>query len=184
MRRHGLGLGCVAAVLLLTSGCYTPFSPQWARHEIERQTGAPPRDSFEFQLDGATMSLAKLAASRAGGEGGYLAGLTRIDLAVFELPSGGPLDLGRMPQKGWDKILQAREGPFNLLVLARTGGRSLRDLAVFAQGENQLLYGRQKGSLAPDLPSTLQSVLQTAGLAGLKEHLLSAAQDSQPPPSP
>ncbi|HPY49500.1 MAG TPA: hypothetical protein PLO68_06550, partial [Sedimentisphaerales bacterium] len=119
-----------------------------------------------------------------GGEGGYLAGLTRIDLAVFELPSGSPLDLGRMPQKGWDKVLQAREGPFNLLVLVRTGGRSLRDLAVFAQGENQLLYGRQKGSLAPDLPSTLQSVLRTTGLAGLKEHLLSSAQDSQAPRSP
>lgn len=184
MRSHGLELGCLAAALLLTSGCYTSFSPQWTRHEIERQTGVAPRDSFEFQLDGATMNLAKLAASRAGGEGDYLAELTRIDLAVFELPSGGPLDLGRMPQKGWDKVLQAREGPFNLLVLVRAGGRSLRDLTVFAQGENQLLYGRQKGRLAPDLPSTLQSILRTAGLAGLKEHLLSATHDSQPPPSP
>jgi hypothetical protein len=184
MRLHGLWQVFPAMILLATAGCHTQFSPPWVRHEIARQTGAKPKDSFELKLDGATMKLARAAASRAAGESVNFGGLTRIDLAVYELPPDRHLDFDSMHLRGWDKLIRTQEGGFNLLVLVRTSGDTLGDLVVFAQGAGQLLYGRQKGNLAPDLPSTLQRALRATGLQGLKEHLLSAAEGQRhPPPS-
>jgi hypothetical protein len=182
MRLRGFWQVFLAVILLATAGCHTQFSPQWGRHEIERQTGAKPKDSFEFKLEGATMRLAKVVVSRAAGEPVNFGGLTRIDLAVYELPPGRHLDFDSMRLRGWDKFIQTQEGKFNLLVLVRTNGDTLVDLVLFAQGEDQLLYGRQQGNLAPDLPSTLQRVLRATGLQGLKEHLLSSAEDNKDPP--
>ena len=182
MRLHGLWQVLLAGILLATAGCHTQFSPQWGRHEVERQTGATPEDSFEFKLEGTTMKLAKVAASRAAGEPVKLAGLSRIHLAIYELPSGGHLNFDRMRIRGWDKVIQTQEGRFGLLVLVRTNGATLGDLVVFAQGENQLLYGRQKGNLDPDLPSTLQKVLRATGLQGLKQRFLSSAKDNATSP--
>ncbi|MEN6427816.1 MAG: hypothetical protein ABFE13_20875 [Phycisphaerales bacterium] len=181
MRLHGLWQVLLAGILLATAGCSTQFSPQWGRHEIERQTGATPENSFDFKLEGTTMKLAKVAASRAAGEPVNLKGLSRIHLAIYELPTGGQLVFDRMRIRGWDRVIRTQEGKFGLLVLVRTNGATLGDLVVFAQGEGQLLYGRQKGNLAPDLPSTLQRVLRATGLQGLKGHFLSSAEGNSPP---
>ncbi|MBP7051489.1 MAG: hypothetical protein KBE65_10785 [Phycisphaerae bacterium] len=176
MRLHSIRQVLLAGIVLATAGCHTQFSPQWTHHEIERQTGATPEDSFEFKLDGTTMKLAKVAASRVAGEPASLAGLSRIHLAIYELPSGGRLDFNRMRARGWDRVIQTQEGKFGLLVLVRTKGDTLDDLVVFAQGEGRLLYGRQKGKLDRNLPSTLQGVLRTTGLQGLRQRFLSAAE--------
>jgi len=173
MRLHGLGRAVLVAAMVGTAGCATQFSPQWGRREIQRQTGAAPGDSFEFKLEGATMSLAQAVVSRAAGES---IGLSRIHLAIYDLPAGGHVDFDRMRIKGWDKVVRAREGGFGLLVLVRTKGSTLADLVVFAQGENQLLYGRQKGRLDSSLPSAIQRTLRTAGLQGLKEQFLSSTR--------
>jgi len=182
MRQCGRYRIFLAAILLGAAGCHTQFSPEWGRREIERQTGAKPEDSFELKLQGATMKLAKVAASRAAGEPVHFGGLSRIHLAVYELPPGRSLDLDSMRVRGWNKVIRAQEGRFSLLVLVRTSGETLGDLVVFARGEDQLLYGRQKGRLDPDLPSTLQRVLGASGLQGLKEHFLSSAEGSRNAP--
>lgn len=182
MRQCGRYWIFLAAMLLGTAGCHTQFSPDWSRHEIERQTGAKPEDSFEFKLEGATMKLAKVAVSKASGEPVHFGGLSRIHLAVYELPPGGYLDFDSMRVRGWNKVIQAQEGRFSLLVLVRTSGETLGDLVVFARGEDQLLYGRQKGRLDGNLPSTLQRVLRATGLQGLKEHFLSSAEGSRNTP--
>jgi hypothetical protein len=181
MRLQGLWRILLGAAMLGSAGCATQFSPQWTRQEIARQTGVEPEDSFEFKLEGATMKLARVAISRAAGEPAKLGWLSRIHLAIFDLPVGRRVDFADMPVKGWDKVIQAQEGGFGLLVLVRTKGDSLGDLAVFAQGENQLLYGRQKGRLDPDLPATIQRVLRTGGLQGLKQEFLSATQGGGEP---
>ncbi len=164
-----------ALALLCAAGCYRPFSPEQVRHEIERQTGAEPRSSFEFKLGGATMKLAKAVASKATGEPANFGGLTRIDLAVFELPQGKSVDFGAMKIWGWDRLIETKEGDRALMVLVRTNGETLGDMVLVAQGRDQVLYGRLKGKLDPKLPSALQKVLSATGLQGLKEHILSAA---------
>jgi len=181
MRWQGLSRILLGVAMLGTAGCATQFSPQWTRQEIARQTGAEPEDSFEFKLEGVTMKLAKVAISRAADEPVKLGRLSRIHLAIFDLPAGRRVDFADMRFTGWDKVIQAREGGFGLLVLVRTKGETLDDLVVFAEGENQLLYGRQKGRLDPDLPATIQKVLQTGGLQGLKQEFLSATQGDREP---
>ena len=175
MNARSLMLLILSLALIGVAGCYRPFSPEQVRHEIERQTGAEPRSSFEFKLGGATMKLAKAVASKATGEAVNFGGLTRIDLAVFELPQGKSVDFEAMRIWGWDKLIESREGDRSLMVLVRTNGQTLGDMVLVAQGKDQVLYGRLKGKLDPKLPSALQNVLRSTGLQGLKEHILSAA---------
>jgi len=182
MKWQGVWQALLAGALLGTAGCHTQFDPQWGRQEIKRQTGVEAEDTFEFKMEGATMKLAKVAASQVAGEPVNLGGLSRIHLAIYELPAGGQLAFDKMRIRGWDRVIQTREGGFGLLVLVRTKGDTLDDLVVFAQGENQLLYGRQKGKLDPSLPAALQGVLRTAGLQGLKQRFLSSAEGSTTSP--
>jgi hypothetical protein len=167
--------------MLGTAGCATQFSPQWARQEIERQAGVEPQDSFEFKLEGVMMKFAQTAAAQAAGEPVDLRWLSRLHLAVYDLPAGRRVDFADMRFTGWNKFIQAQEGGFGLLVLVRPKGDTLGDLVVFAQGADQLLYGRQKGRLDPALPSTIQNVLRTTGLQGLKEQFLSLTRDGEGP---
>ncbi len=189
MVRHGLRWIVVLAALAGLAGCYRPFSPEQVRREIVRQTGVEPQTSFEFKLGGATMRLAKAVVSRAAGEPINFGGLTRIDLAVFDVPPGKSLDFTRMRVWGWDKLIQTRDADRSLLVLVRTNGETLGDLVLVAEGDRQVLYGRLKGTLDRNLPSALERALRATGLKGLKDHLLSAAQGdpgrpAQPAPSP
>ncbi len=167
----------LVVVLVALAGCYRPFSPEQVRKEIVRQTGSEPQTSFEFKLGGATMRLAKAGVSKAAGEPITFGGVTRIDLAVFDLPQGKSLDLSRMKLWGWDKVIQTRDGKRAFMVLVRTNGETLGDLVVVAEGEEQVLYGRLKGKLDRNLPTALQRALQATGLKGLKEHFLSAIQE-------
>lgn len=181
MRLRGLWRILLGVAMLGTAGCATEFSPQWGRQEIKRQTGVEPQDSFEFKLEGAMMKFAKTAASRAAGEPVNLRWLSRLHLAIYDLPAGRRVDFADMRFTGWDRLLQTQEGGFGLLVLVRPKGDTLGDLVVFAQGEDQLLYGRQKGRLDPDLPSTIERALRATGLQGLKQQFLSSTQDGEEP---
>ena len=163
----------LAAAVVLMTGCYATFSPESGRREILRQTGMEPRDTFEFQLEGATMSLAKTMVSKVAGEQVNFGGLDRIDLAVYELPSGKQIDFARVPCRGWDKLINTREGDKSFMVLVRTNGETLADMVVMAQGQKQVLYGRLKGTLSRDLPGTLQKVMSATGIEGLKDRIIS-----------
>jgi hypothetical protein len=179
MRLYGLWKVVPAVILMASAGCSTEFSSEWMRQEIVRQTGAQPGNAFEFTLEGATMKLAQAAVSTAAGKPADFSGLTRIDLAVFGLPSGRPLGFDSMRYSGWDKFIRTQEGMFNLLVLVRGSGGSLADLTVFAQGEDQLLFGRLTGNLDTAVPSAFPGVLRARGLQGLKEHLLSSVGETR-----
>jgi hypothetical protein len=179
MRLYGLWKVLTAMILLASAGCNTEFSSEWMRQEIVRQTGAQPGSAFEFDLEGATMKLAQAAVSTAAGKPANFGGLTRIDLAIFGLPSGRPVGFDNMRYSGWDKFIRTQEGMFNLLVLVRGSGDSLADLTIFAQGEDQLLFGRLTGNLDSAMPSALPGVLRTRGLQGLKEHLLSGVGEGR-----
>lgn len=179
MRLYGLWKVFPAMILLASAGCSTQLSSEWMRQEIMRQTGAQPGNAFEFTLEGATMKFAQAAVSTAAGESTVFGGLARIDLAIYELPTGRQLDFDSMPVRGWDRPIRTQEGMFHLLVLVRAGGSKLADLAVVAQGEDQLLFGRLKGNLNAAIPSALPGVLRAGGLQGLKEHLLSSVGENR-----
>lgn len=183
MRRTPLPWTAVVATLALAAACYRPFSPEIVRKEIVRQTGAEPASSFEFKLGGATMRLAKAVVSKAAGEPIRFGGLTRVDLAVFEVPPEKEVDFGKLRLWGWDRLIQTRKEGRSLLVLVRTDGKNLADLVLVAQGEGQVLYGRLKGELDPGLPTALQRALESTGLKGLKEHLLSAGRGGEGQPA-
>ncbi len=175
-------LARVAPLLLLALltpllACYTRFSPERVRAEIVRQTGQEPQTSFEFSLGGATMKLAKTVVSKATGEPMNFGGLTRIELAVFDVPQGKALDFTRMPVHGWDTLIKTRDQNRSLTIFVRTNGETLGDLVIIADGERQVLYGRLKGRLDRNLPSALERALRATGLQGLKEHLLDATRD-------
>jgi hypothetical protein len=172
---------CFVFILLAAPGCYTPFSPTWVRNEIERQTGATIQSSFEFRLEGATMKLAKIAASRAAGEPVDFGGLTRVHLAVYELPAGRRMGFGSMQFRGWDKLVEAQQDKFNFMMLVRTKGDALGDLVLMVQGANQILYGRMEGTLPPNLPSTLQTSLGAGGIQSLRERILSSVGGDNAP---
>lgn len=179
MRLYGLWKVFLAVILVESAGCSTQFSSEWMRQEIVRQTRAQPENAFEFTLEGATMKFARAAASTAAGKPTNFGGLTRIDLAVFSLSSGRPLEFNSMRIRGWDKLIRTQEGMSNLLVLVRGSGSSLADLTVFAQGGDQLLFGRMTGNLDAAMPSSLPGVLRARGLQGLKEHLLSLVEENR-----
>jgi hypothetical protein len=179
--RRALALTLLAVALISASACYAPFSPEKVRKEIVRQTGQEPQTSFEFKLGGATMKLAKTVASKATGERVNFGGLTRIELAVFEVPRGKPLDLTRLSSWGWDTLIKTRDGQRSFTVFVRTNGETLGDLVLVAEGEQQVLYCRLKGKLDRNLPSVLERALRGTGLKGLKDQLLDATRE-QPSP--
>lgn len=166
------------ALLVPLLGCYTRFSPERVRQEIVRQTGQEPQTSIEFSLGGATMKLAKTVVSKATGEPIRFGGLTRVELAVFNVPQGKDLDFTRMPVRGWDTLIKTRDQRRSLTIFVRTNGETLGDLVIIAEGEQQVLYGRLKGKLDRNLPSALERALRATGLQGLKEHLLDATRDA------
>ena len=174
----------IAILTFAALGCASTFNPQSWRREIERQTGSRPATSFEFNLDGTTMQLARTLVSKVAGEQVRFGGLDRIDLAVFELPSGKRLDIDKVRHRGWDKFVQTRTESTDLLILVRSNGETLADLVLVAQGEDQVMYGRLKGALNPGLPSALQKVAGTAGFRGLKDYMLSAAEEKKKPDEP
>ncbi len=175
----------LAAGVVLMTGCYATFSPESGRREIVRQTGMEPRDTFEFQLEGATMSLAKTMVSKVAGGQTDFGGLDRVDVAVYELPAGKQVDLGKIPSRGWDRMINTREGDSSFMVLVRTNGDTLADMVVMAQGSKQLLYGRLKGRLSRDLPGTLQKAMRATGIEGLKDRIISISpEDEESPKEP
>ncbi len=179
--RRALASFLAALLLVLSAGCYAPFSPEKVRREIIRQTGREPQTSFEFKLGGATMRLAKTVISKATGEPVNFGGLTRIELAVFDVPQGKPLDLTRLSSWGWDTLIKTRDGNRSFTVFVRTNGETLGDLVLVAEGEQQVLYARLKGKLDRNLPSVLERALRATGLKGLQEQLLDATRDEPSP---
>ena len=175
MRLHDQWRAFPLVILLASAGCYTQFSPEWSRQEIERQTGVEPGDAFEIKMGGPSLKFTQAIAANAGGLPAGFAGLTRIYLAIYDLPSGKQLSFSRMRFHGWDRPIRAEEGRSSLMVLTRAGEKPQTDLVVFAQNEAQFLFARLEGTLDPDVPSTLQEALRSGGFLGLKKHLLSSA---------
>ena len=169
------------ALLVLSSGffgCATKFSPAVIRDEIARQTGEDPKGVFELSLGRPTVALAKAVLASASPEGSLpLAGVTALELAVYEVPgTGADLDFTRMPLRGWEPVIKFREGPRSTLVLLRSPGAVISDLVVVAGGSKQVVYGRLRGRLSPTLPHELERTVRSGGPEALQRGLMSLSE--------
>jgi len=98
---------CLTLIVTLTlTGCATSFSPDRIRQEIAVQTGADPQSILEFTLGPTTLALARTLfvsepTERTGDEQS-LAGLRKLEFAVYDLPPGRAqaLDFTRMKITG------------------------------------------------------------------------------------
>jgi hypothetical protein len=168
------------AVVLALAGCATSFSPERIRGEIAAQTGADPQGVFEFTLGPTTMALARTlfasASTEAAGGSQPLAGLKKLEFAVYDLPPGraGSLDFTRMHVTGWEPTVRKRDEKSSALVLVRgSEGDTVGDVVLVTAGEQQAIYARLSGRLSNKLPQALGDAVSSGGTDGVKRELMS-----------
>jgi len=168
--------------LLSVTGCATSFSPAAIRSEIAHQTGFEPPESLELDLGRVTLSLARAVIGESADGGLPLAGLTRLQLAVYELPASGTrVDFTRMVVRGWEATVRRRTEESSTLLLVRQSGDALGDVVLVTAGGQQALYARLSGRLPGELPSALDEALTERGTEGLKRELMSIGEGSSAP---
>jgi hypothetical protein len=172
----------LALVGALGLGCATSFSPDVIRGEIVRQTGSDPPRVFELNLGLVTMALARQVIG-PGADGSLpLAGLTRFELAVYDVPATGQrLDFTLMPVRGWEPTVRAKGPKGSTLVLVRQSGDAIGDLVLVAADERQALYARLAGRLSRELPQALGEAVAESGTEGVKRELMSLAAEPVAP---
>lgn len=172
----------LAAVVLAGAGCATSFSPAAIRSEIAHQTGSEPADSLELDLGRVTLSLARAVIGESADGALPLAGLTRLQLAVYELPASGTrVDFTRMVVRGWEATVRRRTEESSTLLLVRQSGDALGDVVLVTAGGQQALYARLSGRLPGELPGALDEALTERGTEGLKRELMSIGEGSSAP---
>lgn len=178
-----LTLGLILVVISALAGCATSFTPDRIRSEIAAQTGADPQGILEFTLGPAMLSLARaLFASPSadpGGAGQPLAGLTRLQFAVYDLAPGAAqaLDFTRMSVTGWEPTVRKRDATSSALVLVREAeGETVGDLVLLAAGEKQAIYARWSGRVSRKLPDAIAEAVSRGGTDGIKRALLSLTE--------
>jgi hypothetical protein len=163
MKRTTLSFLC--CLLLLAGGCATSFSAPSVRSEIVRQTGADPQKMLELNVGRMTMSLARRVAGVSGGNL-PLSGLTRFELAVYDLPASvvsgaATLDFTTMPVRGWEPTVRYRDGAKSGMVLVRGSGDSIGDVVLLFADERDATFVRLRGTLPKELPAALGEAVRT-----------------------
>ena len=184
MRRTRIFMFLTAVLVLSFVGCATNFSAPGVRAEIARQTGAEPREVFEVYVGPVTMALVRHAVGTPTATQGSMPGsrVTSFELGVYELAAKGtaavgPLDLTRMPVRGWEPSLRYRTGNRSGMLLVRTSGDSVADLVVLASDEDGVTYGRLRGELSKNLPAALGKVMQDGGTDAIRGELESLSKE-------
>ena len=174
------------AVVLALAGCATSFSPERIRSEIAAQTGSDPKGVLEFTLGPTTLALARTLFASASAEtsGGTqpLAGLKKLEFAVYDLPPGRAqtLDFTRMSITGWEPTVRKRDEKSSALVLIRgSEGDTVGDIVLVTAGETQAVYARLSGRLSRELPETLGNAIGSGGTEGVKRELMSLTEQAR-----
>ncbi len=170
------------ALLAGASGCVTTFSPEMIRDEIRDQQGTNPRKTLETNLGRFSTSLFKRVFNEGGGP---LAGMTGLELAVFDVEtrSAPALDVSQIRVRGWESLARIQSGDHSGMVLVR-GGSSLRramgdesfirELVVVGSSAERVVYARVWGRLDPNLPEKLGETLREEGGEGIQDLFTSA----------
>lgn len=123
------------------------------------------------------------AIGQAADESLPLAGLSRFQLAVYDLPATGQsLDFTRMAVRGWEPTVRAKGATSSTLVLVRQSGDAIGDLVLVAADEEQVIYARLAGRLSRELPAALGEAVTKGGTDGVKQQLMTLADAPAAPP--
>jgi len=166
--------------LLLLPACFGTISAGTVRSEIVRQTGQPPATEFEFNMGRMTTALIK-AALGPGPDGSLpLAGLSGIEIAVFELPpahaaSAVGLDFSQLTPYGWENVVRSRSENGSSSVMIRGDQQAIHDLALVVADDQEVVFARLRGTLPTTLPEAIQIAAREGGTEPVKRQLLDAA---------
>jgi hypothetical protein len=180
--KRGLSL----IVILTLLGCATSFSPDRIRSEIAAQTGADPQGILEFTLGPTMLSLARTlfasAAAETAGGAQPLAGLRKLQFAVYDLPPGRAqaLDFTRMQVTGWEPTVRKRDATSSTLVLVRGAeGDTVGDIVLVTAGEKQAIYARWSGRLSRKVPEQIGEAVSRGGPDAVKRELMSLTEQPE-----
>jgi len=180
--RHGLTL----LLALALTGCATSFSPDRIRQEIAAQTGADPQSILEFTLGPTMLALARTLfvsePTGTAGAGQPLAGLRKLEFAVYDLPPGraDALDFTRMKITGWEPTVRKRDAASSTVVLVRgVEGDTVGDIVLMTAGARQAVYARWSGRLSRSLPEAVGEAVARGGPDGVKRELMSLTEQSR-----
>jgi len=178
--------GFALLVIVTLAGCATSFSPDRIRHEIAAQTGNDPQGVFEFTLGPAMLSIARTlfatGSPETSGGANPLAGLRKLEFAVYDLPPGRAqaLDFTRMHVTGWEPTVRKRDATSSALVLVRGAeGDTIGDIVLVTAGEKQAIYARLSGRLSRKLPEALGDAISRGGTEGVKREFMSLTEEHQ-----
>jgi hypothetical protein len=130
-----------------------------------------------------TLTLARTVIGSTTDERLPLAGLTRFELAVYDIPATGrDLDFTRMAVRGWEPTVRAKTHNGSTLVLVRSSGDAVGDLVLVAADDRQAIYARLAGRLSRELPQALSHAVAERGTEGVKQELMSLSEASTPSP--
>lgn len=143
-----------------------------------------PAKSFHVEVGRLLMTLARTAIASGDRDSQLpLGGLSAFELAVFELPQAGSsgLDWSALPVRGWETVVRAKSGANSAMVVVRPAAApAIADLVLIVGGEKQVLYGRLRGRLDPDLPRALAGVAERRGPEGVRGALIEATREARP----
>jgi hypothetical protein len=182
----GIKRGLTLAVILALVGCATSFSPDRIRGEIAAQTGADPQGILEFTLGPTMLTLARTLFATSSGETANaaqpLAGLKKLEFAVYDLPPGRAqtLDFTRMSVTGWEPTVRKRDATSSTLVLVRGAeGDTVGDIVLLTAGEKQAIYARWSGRLSRKVPEAIGDAVSRGGPEGVKRELMSLTEQAR-----
>ncbi len=169
-------IGLLCAALGILTGCATQFSARSVRSEIVRQTGEDPQGMFEMNVGRMTMSLAKRVIGETGDDELPLSGLTKFELAVYDLSpdvrSGArTLDFSAMKVRGWEPTVRYKDGGRSGMVLVRESGDFIGDLVLLFGGDEKATYVRLRGRLPRELPAALGEAVNSGSTEAIEREL-------------
>ncbi len=178
--------GLALIVSLALTGCATSFSPDRIRREIAVQTGADPQSVLEFSLGPATLALARALfvteSTKATGAEQPLAGLRKLEFAVYDLPPdrAQALDFTRVKVTGWEPTVRRRDAASSTVVLVRGAeGDTVGDIVLMTAGARQAVYARWSGRLSRSVPEAVGEAVARGGPDGIRRELMSLTEQSR-----
>ncbi|GAB4316734.1 MAG: hypothetical protein Kow0074_04860 [Candidatus Zixiibacteriota bacterium] len=145
-------------VPLLLAGCYRARQLESLCEDISWQfPEAEFHRDISFSLGSVSLGAVKLAAgfaddTREARE--YLSGISRLDVAIYEVSHLDGLEYAEMPERleellddGWEIVVKTKEEDERVWILFREDGEAVRDLHVTVLNPSELVMVRLSGDL-------------------------------------
>ena len=145
-----LRIGATAIVFITMTACFTYRGPHGVEDVLERSLGVELHRDVGIKL--GPISTQFVASFVDDDDGLDLHGLTSIGLVVFERGAGHgrtprriePSDLGL---KGYETMISSSDGDDQMLILVKSRGGSIHEMALLAVDADEVVFARLTGHL-------------------------------------